>query len=278
MVDEFQDTNGLQLNLIEQLRGPDTRLFLVGDEFQSIYGFRHADVEVYRREHRRFAGGESRTVCSLTGNFRAAPELVAATNAIGSALLDRFEAAPASVDPPVHGGDPPVEFLLTLDRRKEWEADETELPRPHDDPSSGSKVAEARRLAARLRELVDEGENPSEIVVLLRAFTRLRGRAGAGRRRTRPLRGRRPRLLVPAADRGSALPAGGGRQSARRRGPVRRPRLARLRGPPGHTLAVAAHRHRGPGERRDKLLHVWPWSATWPRGARRMSAIRPPPS
>ena len=57
MVDEFQDTNGLQLRLIEQLRGPDTRLFLVGDEFQSIYGFRHADVEVYRREHRRFAGG-----------------------------------------------------------------------------------------------------------------------------------------------------------------------------------------------------------------------------
>ena len=59
MVDEFQDTNGLQLGLIEQLRGPETRLFLVGDEFQSIYGFRHADVEVYRSQHRRFAeGGE----------------------------------------------------------------------------------------------------------------------------------------------------------------------------------------------------------------------------
>ena len=58
MVDEFQDTNGLQLRLIEQLGGTDTRLFLVGDEFQSIYGFRHADVEVYRRQHRRFAEGE----------------------------------------------------------------------------------------------------------------------------------------------------------------------------------------------------------------------------
>jgi ATP-dependent helicase/nuclease subunit A len=173
MVDEFQDTNGLQLGLIEQLRGPETRLFLVGDEFQSIYGFRHADVEVYRREHRRFAASEepNRVALPLTGNFRAAPELVAATNAIGSALLEGFEPLTASVDPPDPGGLPPVELLLTVDKRKEWEADETELPRPHDDPSSGSKVAEARRLAARLRELVDDGEDPSEIVVLLRAFT-----------------------------------------------------------------------------------------------------------
>jgi len=173
MVDEFQDTNGLQLGLIEQLRGPDTRLFLVGDEFQSIYGFRHADVEVYRREHRRFAAAEvpNGVALPLTGNFRAAPELVAATNAIGSSLLDRFEPLTASVDPPEPGGEPPVELLLTVDKRKEWEAEETELPRPHDDPSSGSKVAEARRLAARLRDLVDDGEDPSEIVVLLRAFT-----------------------------------------------------------------------------------------------------------
>ena len=120
MVDEFQDTNGLQLSLIEQLRGPDTRLFLVGDEFQSIYGFRHADVEVYRREHRRFAGGgePNGVALPLTGNFRAAPELVAATNAIGAALLDGFEPLTASVARTVDGGDPPVELLLTVDDRK----------------------------------------------------------------------------------------------------------------------------------------------------------------
>ena len=100
MVDEFQDTNGLQLRLIEQLRGPETRLFLVGDEFQSIYGFRHADVEVYRRQHRRFEEGDEANgvALPLTGNFRAAPELVAATNAIGGGLLDGFEPLTAFVE------------------------------------------------------------------------------------------------------------------------------------------------------------------------------------
>jgi ATP-dependent helicase/nuclease subunit A len=173
MVDEFQDTNGLQLRLIERLRGPGTRLFLVGDEFQSIYGFRHADVEVYRREHRRFAeGGEpSGDALPLTGNFRAAPELVAATNALGRGLLDGFEPLTAFVEEQA-ASDLAVELLLTVDDRKGWEAEETALPRLPDDPSSASKVAEARGLAGRLRRLVDEEEvDPSEIVVLMRAFT-----------------------------------------------------------------------------------------------------------
>ncbi len=170
MVDEFQDTNGLQLRLIEQLRGPDTRLFLVGDEFQSIYGFRHADVEVYRRQHQRFAEGDEANgvALPLTGNFRAAPGLVAATNAIGRGLLPGFEPLTAFVEEPEAAT---VELLLTVDDRKAWEAEETALPRLPDDPSPGSKVAEARRLAGRLRELVDAGEDPSGIVVLLRAFT-----------------------------------------------------------------------------------------------------------
>src|SRR5687767_8541892 len=50
MVDEFQDTNSVQLELIELLHGPDTRLLFVGDENQSIYRFRNADLEVFRGE------------------------------------------------------------------------------------------------------------------------------------------------------------------------------------------------------------------------------------
>ena len=39
LVDEFQDTNRVQLDLIDELRGPQARLFCVGDEHQSIYRF-----------------------------------------------------------------------------------------------------------------------------------------------------------------------------------------------------------------------------------------------
>ena len=174
MVDEFQDTNALQLALVEALRGPDTRLFVVGDEFQSIYGFRHADVEVYRREHARFAeGGEPNGVAlPLTGNFRSAPEIVAATNAIGRGLLDGFEPLAAGVTEPAPGeGDPVVELALVADDKKGWEDPTVGLPLLPDDPSPPPKVAEARLLAARLRELADGGADPAEMVVLLRAFT-----------------------------------------------------------------------------------------------------------
>ena len=55
LVDEFQDTNRLQLRLIEALRGPQTQLMVVGDELQSIYGFRHADLDVFRERREAIA-------------------------------------------------------------------------------------------------------------------------------------------------------------------------------------------------------------------------------
>ena len=54
MVDEFQDTNRLQVELVELVRGDE--LFLVGDEFQSIYRFRRAEVEIFRAPARRGRG------------------------------------------------------------------------------------------------------------------------------------------------------------------------------------------------------------------------------
>ena len=61
MVDEFQDTNRLQCDVIDLLRsGPGAcDVFFVGDEFQSIYGFRHADVAVFR-ERREAAASACR--------------------------------------------------------------------------------------------------------------------------------------------------------------------------------------------------------------------------
>ena len=57
MVDEFQDTNRLQLDVLRSLERDN--LFAVGDEFQSIYAFRHADVTIFR-ERREQLGEERR--------------------------------------------------------------------------------------------------------------------------------------------------------------------------------------------------------------------------
>jgi ATP-dependent exoDNAse (exonuclease V) beta subunit len=87
MVDEFQDTNRVQLDLVEALRGPETRVFRVGDEFQSIYRFRNADLAVFRDERRRAEQDPGTETLPLTGNFRSRPEVLGPVNAVGDALL-----------------------------------------------------------------------------------------------------------------------------------------------------------------------------------------------
>jgi ATP-dependent helicase/nuclease subunit A len=79
LVDEFQDTNGLQRQLLERIalsRGRHgANLFIVGDRKQSIYGFRGADVDVFREMTKTLlaAGGEPRP---LQLNFRSQPPLI----------------------------------------------------------------------------------------------------------------------------------------------------------------------------------------------------------
>jgi ATP-dependent helicase/nuclease subunit A len=155
MVDEFQDTNRLQTGLVDLMRGPGTEVFLVGDEFQSIYGFRHADVRVFRE--RRSAAAQ---LLPLTRNYRSRPELLAAVNHLfGSHFGGEFQelAAAAEFPDPVFGH--PVELLVTdkagyADTGIHW------------------RRAEARAVAGRVRELVDAGAaSPGEIVLLFAAGT-----------------------------------------------------------------------------------------------------------
>ena len=78
MVDELQDTNARQMSILAALdRG---NLFTVGDEFQSIYGFRHADVGLFRA--RRDALAPSGAASVLSTNFRSLPPLLHAVNGV----------------------------------------------------------------------------------------------------------------------------------------------------------------------------------------------------
>jgi ATP-dependent helicase/nuclease subunit A len=175
LVDEFQDTNRLQLRLIEALQGPKTQLVVVGDELQSIYSFRHADLDVFRRRREQIDADPGAELKSLSGNFRSRPEVIAAVNLFGAALLGsayrplRVGAPPA--DPTPRGRGPAVELHLTA--RDGWDEEGIELEPAIDGRTPLNCLAEARTLAARLRELREAGIDRSAMVVLLRAFTHL---------------------------------------------------------------------------------------------------------
>jgi len=175
LVDEFQDTNRLQLRLVEALHGPAGQLMVVGDELQSIYGFRHADLDVFRERRRRVAAAPDGETIELSGNFRSRPEVIGAVNALGAELLKdayrplRVGATPDDPTPPGQG--PAVELLLT--GRDGWDEDGIDLEPLTDGRTPTNQLAEARFLAERLSELADQGVERGSMVVLLRAFTRL---------------------------------------------------------------------------------------------------------
>ena len=175
LVDEFQDTNRLQLRLIEALRGPKSELVVVGDELQSIYGFRHADLDVFRRRREEIDRRADAELMRLSGNFRSRPEVVGAVNLFGEALLGAAYnplrvGTPPPEEPP-QGQGTAVELLLTA--RDGWDGDGIELEPAIDGATPLNCLAEARAVAERLREFADAGVPRGEMVVLLRAFSHL---------------------------------------------------------------------------------------------------------
>ena len=152
-VDEFQDTNRLQCELIDLIARDE--LFFVGDEFQSIYRFRHADVEVFKE--RREQIGE---VLPLTQNWRSRPEVLAVVNELfGATFGDEFQKLVAAGRFPDPASGAAAELLVT-DKAS------------YKDTGVTWRRGEARAVARRVRELVDGGEaEPGEIVLLFAAGT-----------------------------------------------------------------------------------------------------------
>ena len=157
MVDEFQDTNRLQCDLVDLLAcAPGDRdLFFVGDEFQSIYGFRHADVQVFRERREQEGGG-----LVLSRNYRSRPEVLAAVNELFRGDFgDDFQPLTASGEFPDPVFGQPVELLVT-DKSS------------YADTGTHWRRGEARHVARRVRELIDTGAaTAGEIVLLFAAGT-----------------------------------------------------------------------------------------------------------
>ena len=195
------------------------------------------------------------------GGRRAARRLRRADLGPAAAGVRRARRHPSSCSSPrtTRSGDAP-----------RWKSDEIQLEPPPSE-AAPSVVAEARFLARRLRELVDADEaERGDIVVLLRAFTHVDAYEEAlARAGLDPyvVGGRGYWSQQQVEDLVRLL--GCISQPARRRAPLRRPRVTRRRREPGCALAAA------PG-RRVRSSHIWPL-VEWRYGGAERQPFEPDP-
>lgn len=144
LVDEFQDIDAVQYGLLKRLALPENELFLVGDDDQSIYGFRGARPEIMLGAPEDFPGME---VIRLEKNYRCAPQIVEASQYLISHNGRRFEKNIRSAAE----GEGHIELLPCRDRRTQTD-----------------KVME------KLRGEMKMGEKISDVAVLTRTNEGLR--------------------------------------------------------------------------------------------------------
>ena len=163
MVDEFQDTDQLQVDMIKRMAGEGfSRMCTVGDAQQSIYRFRGADVSVYRRHLEDVRARNAEGIIELPDNFRSHGDVLA--------LCDRiFE------QPQVFG----AEFMSLAPGRAESKVKRPFLPdglrvqvQVTVTPSRGVASADAaavaaRRVAKSFSGFAAAGHRSGDMVVLL---------------------------------------------------------------------------------------------------------------
>ena len=79
LVDEFQDINHLQYDIVKMLAAPENNLFVVGDDDQSIYKFRGANITNILNFEKEY---EDAKVIKLEQNYRSCGNILAAANAV----------------------------------------------------------------------------------------------------------------------------------------------------------------------------------------------------
>lgn len=140
LVDEYQDTNALQDEFIDLLAGADeTSLMAVGDDAQSIYSWRGADVSHILEFKDRFPDAE---IFKIETNYRSVPSILELSNAAISANTRQYAKT-------LHAARAEGEMIPAL------------IPAPD------SRV-EALFVAQRIGELIESGISPCDIAVLYR--------------------------------------------------------------------------------------------------------------
>jgi len=138
MVDEYQDTNELQLQLLKKLCDTHTNLCVVGDDDQSIYGWRGANIKNILEFSNMF---ENTKVVKLEQNYRSTEEILKAANLLIQHNRSRLGKTLVSTK----GEGKPVQIFQSVDENEE-----------------SDKIAKA------IQQLIDSGVPAGEIAVLYR--------------------------------------------------------------------------------------------------------------
>jgi DNA helicase-2/ATP-dependent DNA helicase PcrA len=149
LVDEYQDTNHVQYRLLQLLAGEQRNLMVVGDDSQSIYGFRHADVRNILDFEKDF---EDAAAVKLEQNYRSTQTILSAANAVIERNREGLKKELWTED---EGGEP-VQLNELSDEHEEarWVAGEIERLE-EEDGVSRSGVAVFYRTNAMSRVLED---------------------------------------------------------------------------------------------------------------------------
>ena len=141
MVDEYQDSNTLQEKLLFSIAKYHQNIAIVGDEVQSLYGFRGADIRNIQTFPDKFKNCER---VYLKQNFRSSQEILDFSNAVTELAT---ETQPHTLQGNFHTGEKPY-VIRTKDQ-----------------------IDEAVEIYERIREKLREGTPPEEICVLFRNST-----------------------------------------------------------------------------------------------------------
>lgn len=106
MVDEYQDSNTAQFKLLRHLVGDDTYVCVVGDDDQSIYSFRGAEVQNILNFPKQFQGTD---IIKLEKNYRSTPQILTTANDSICNNTDRFDKSLKPTRP--SGALPALTFL-----------------------------------------------------------------------------------------------------------------------------------------------------------------------
>jgi len=143
-VDEFQDTNSIQYAWLRLLSGERNNLFVVGDDDQSIYGWRGAKVENIRHFQRDFP---KTAMVRLEQNYRSTANILQASNAVISNNPSRLGKNLWTED---KDGDPVRVY------------------------AAFNEVDEARFVIGRIGDAIDSGHRRTDIAILYRTSAQSR--------------------------------------------------------------------------------------------------------